>query len=168
MSLYCFSQNGYPREILLNEDTIVAITYPLNEDTIVAITYPQLKEINRELAHSESKDIIIDSLEYSLALCDTAFYRYQDVLDNIIQQNENLTKQLDTRIKINGLLEKDNQSLRKKNKRSRFYTRIKINGLLEKDNQSLRKKNKRSRFFSFLGGAVATIALTSLVIVAVN
>jgi len=130
MSLYCFSQNGYPREILLNEDTIVAITYP------------QLKEINRELAHSESKDIIIDSLEYSLALCDTAFYRYQDVLDNIIQQNENLTKQLDTRIKINGLL--------------------------EKDNQSLRKKNKRSRFFSFLGGAVATIALTSLVIVAVN
>jgi hypothetical protein len=49
-SLWSISQNGYPKEVVIKKDTVVAFTYS------------QVKEINSELEASKGKDEIIDSL----------------------------------------------------------------------------------------------------------
>ena len=60
VSQLSISQNSYPREV------------KLGNDTVVCITYSQLKTINSEIELSEGKGEIIDSLDVALSLCDTS------------------------------------------------------------------------------------------------
>lgn len=112
VSQLSISQNSYPREV------------KLGNDTVVCITYSQLKTINYEIELSEGKGEIIDSLDVALSLCDTSLSYYQAVVDNLSNQNSNLEFQLDKYHKINHLLTQENISLQKKIKRNKFWTKV--------------------------------------------
>ena len=92
ISQLSISQNSYPKEV------------KLGNDTVVCITFPQLKNIIYEIELSEGKTQIIDSMEVALNICDTSLSYYQAVVNNLESQNINLTNQIDKHKKINHLL----------------------------------------------------------------
>jgi len=112
ISQLSISQNSYPKEV------------KLGNDTVVCITFPQLKEIIYEIELSEGKTQVIDSMEVALGICDTSLSYYQSVVNNLENQNSNLTNQIDKHKKINHLLVQENIGLTKKVKRHRFWTKV--------------------------------------------
>lgn len=112
ISQLSISQTSYPKEV------------KLGNDTVICITFPQLKEIIYEIELSEGKTQIIDSMEVALGICDTALSYYQSVVNNLENQNSNLTSQMHKHKKINNLLVQENIELTKKVKRHRFWTKV--------------------------------------------
>lgn len=101
-SLYSISQNGYPKEIILKSDTVVAITYP------------QLKEINSELEASKGKDELILSLEANIVYLENIVETGKSLILNYKEQVEEYKIQANLNYAIINGLEKENQILKKK------------------------------------------------------
>jgi len=115
VSQLSISQNSYPIEV------------KLGNDTVVCITYSQLKTINSEIELSEGKGEIIDSLDVALSLCDTSLSYYQAVVDNLSNQNSNLESQLDKYHKINLFCFTTRELFsftRKKSREISFWTKV--------------------------------------------
>lgn len=93
-NLYSISQNGYPKEIILKSDTVIAITYP------------QLKEINSELEASKGKDIIIDSLSSLVSNYSSLTITGELLIENLKIQNFEKDKQIEYQNKITRELNK--------------------------------------------------------------
>ena len=92
MTSYCFSQNGYPKWIVYDEDTIIAITETqLDKVNIV--------KIERDACYDAmwESSTVIDSLEYSIC-------EYKNVVQlqrNISHQKDSLISEMNTEIKNN-------------------------------------------------------------------
>jgi len=103
------SQTGYPKEVILNKDTVVAITYP------------QLKEINAELELSKGNKVIIDSLESSVQDYDRLLTLGNALVINLKDQITEKNKQVGYLENITKTLQSENEKLRKISQRNKVW-----------------------------------------------
>lgn len=113
-----FSQNGYPKEIILNKDTLVALKYL------------QLREINKGLEEGEGCKVLLAETEKLVLQQDGLIVKGKDLIKNLEAQLKGYDQIVSLQNQKYDLKEKQYQKSIKANKTNKTIFGITIGGLV--------------------------------------